>query len=453
MLISLLLGGAAARGWLLVEQFVRESRQGGEKSLQISKLTQELAARTVDIERNARQYRVLHDSHLLDRLDVNLSQSYATIERMQGLSGTSLAPLPADWRRASAELRDRLGRGIGEVDLIRLLMRLREVNESLGGWGKRWIDDQNATLFARLDVSGRHFAWQFLAAVSVSLAVTLVLGWWLGRPVLRLEQAIGRLGENRLDVPVVVRGPDDLNRLGRRLEWLRLRLAELEAGREQSLRHVSHELKTPLTALREGVALLQERVFGQLEGEQQEVVDILQHNVLQLQRQIESLLALNAVAHDAHRLRYRPVAVAEMVRAAVAQRDLQIQARNVTVTVDGDAGTAYLDEEKMLVVLDNLLSNALDFSPQGGTVRVVLGHDRGRVLIDVVDAGPGVDAEDAERIFMPFVRGRRSAPVPRQGSGVGLSIVQELVQAMAGRVELRASQRGAHFRVEVPDER
>lgn len=453
VLIALLLGAAAVRSWLLVEQFVEQSRRGGERSLSLSRAIQELDTRMADVERNARQYRVLRDDSLLERIDGNLTEFQGAIGHLEALAGVSLAPLAADWGRASVALRDGLRHGLTEEDLLSPLLRLREVNERLRQWGKDWVDEQNTRLLDDLAENGRRFAWQLLAAVLGTLLVALGLGWWLGRPIRSLERAIGHLGESRFDVPVLVQGPADLSRLGRRLEWLRLRLAELEAGREQTLRHVSHELKTPLTSLREGVALLQERVVGQLGGEQQEVVDILQHNVLILQRQIEGLLELNGVSYATRRLERRPVRVRELLHEVVRQRELQIQARGLQLDIEGVDCIASLDRESMLVALDNLLSNAIDYSPQGGRVRLAVGRSRQGLAIDVIDQGPGVAAEDVERIFRPFVRGRRPAPVPRQGSGVGLSIVQELVLAMDGRVSLLDHGQGAHFRIEVPDAR
>ena len=141
------------------------------------------------------------------------------------------------------------------------------------------------------------------------LLVVLAVGWWLVRPLHKLERAIARLGEQRFDEPVEVGGPADFRQLGHQLDWLRQRLAELEADRERMLRHVSHELKTPLTALREGVALLREEVPGPLGTAQFEVVSILQNSVITLQRQIEGLISLNAAAFDSSRLVRRPVAI------------------------------------------------------------------------------------------------------------------------------------------------
>lgn len=98
-----------------------------------------------------------------------------------------------------------------------------------------------------------------------------------------------------------------LRRLGQQLEWLRLRLLELDADKARFLRHVSHELKTPLAALREGVALLQDGVTGELTAGQREVAQILHHNTLQLQDEIEALLRFNAAAFEARQLQHRDV--------------------------------------------------------------------------------------------------------------------------------------------------
>ena len=209
------------------------------------------------------------------------------------------------------------------------------------------------------------------------------------------------------------------------------------------------------TALREGIALLQEEVVGSLEGSQQEVVEILQHNVLALQRHIESLLRLNAASFEARRLRYRPLALQKLLADVVQGRELQIQARRLTVLRDAPAITRALDREKLLVVLDNLLSNAIEFSPEGGVIRLEAAVSNRIVSFACVDQGPGIAAEDVERIFQPFVQGSRASPTPRQGSGVGLSIVRELMTAMGGRVMLvpnKGKVTGANFRIEVPSE-
>lgn len=452
MLIALLLGSAAVRSWLVVERFAEQSRRGSDQALQLTESIRELAERTVDLERSARQYLVLNDAALLQRFDDNLRQATAALDRLEGGAARSLDPLLKEWRTAAQGLDQALRSHASPAVLAPGLARLNGLNADLSQAGRRWIEEQNSRLLGSLEENRLQLAGQILGAGAGALIVALAMGWWLARPVRELEKAIEQLGENRFDAAVVVRGPADLRRVGRRLDWLRQRLGELEADRERTLRHVSHELKTPLTALREGIALLQEQVVGRLGMQQREVVEILQHNVMILQGQIEGLLNLNAAAFEARHLQHRPVMIRQLVAEAIGRRELQIQARRLTVLIEGRNRGARLDGEKMLVVLDNLLSNAIDFSPEGGEIRIVTDESDGFLRIDCIDQGPGVAREDAERIFQPFVQGSRDAPSPRQGSGVGLSIVRELVRAMDGQIMLLPSDKGAHFRVEIPSE-
>lgn len=455
LLIALLLSWAALRSWLVLEQFVDQTRQGSEQALQLSASIQELAERTVDLERSTRQFMVLNNATLLERFDENVSHSLDAVRRLESVPGEPLGKLPSAWRQAVGQLSQGLHQGAPRPGLVQYLNRLASVNSELDNTGRRWIQAQQVTILVELEQSRQQLTRLVAVAVASAFLVAVAMGWWLARPIGSLERSIERLGECRFDHPVTVGGPADLRRVGRRLDWLRRRLGELETERERTLRHVSHELKTPLTALREGIALLQEEVVGSLEGSQKEVVDILQDNVMALQRHIESLLRLNAAAFEARRLCYRPVPLRKLLADVVQGRELQIQARQLRVVADAPAITRKLDGEKLLVALDNLLSNAIEFSPEGGFIRLQAEVVKNIVRITCIDRGPGIAAEDAERIFEPFVQGGRASPTPRQGSGVGLSIVRELMTAMGGRVMLLPGKwnvPGASFSIEVPCE-
>jgi two-component system sensor histidine kinase GlrK len=266
-----------------------------------------------------------------------------------------------------------------------------------------------------------------------------------------VEQAIGRLGDNRFDEPVVVPGPADLRRLGRQLEWLRQRLAALESDKTRFVRHISHELKTPMASIREGVALLRDGVAGPLTPDQAEIVRILGDNSAALQRQIEDLLSYHALASDSQQLQRRPVDVRAVLERVVDEQRLLWQARGLQVdVVAAPECRALVDGTKLAVVLANLLVNAIRFSPPSGVVRLVLAQVDARLRIDCIDDGPGVAAEDVPHIFDPFYQGRHQAPGARRGSGIGLSIVREIVQAHGGSCRVMPSERGAHFRIEIP---
>lgn len=450
-LIVLLLGGVAVQSWLVVEHLVDQSRQSSDRAIQLMAAVQELGERTVDIERSARQYLVLDNPVFKQRFDEHLSQSLAVVDRLEGQAAEPLLPLLGGWRMVSEALRSGLDQNIPQAEIIPLLARMAELDGLLKQAGQRWIEAQNRKALVELEANRLRLGGRIALALFGALLVALAMGWWLVRPVRHLEQAIIRLGASRFDEAVTVGGPADLRQLGKRLDWLRQRLAELEADRERALRHVSHELKTPLTALKEGVSLLREEVPGPLAAGQREVVDILQHNVGSLQEQIESLLTLNAASFEARRLQIAPVRLPRLLGAVVQRRELHSQSRQLKIIIEAPEAVAMLDAEKMSVVLDNLISNAIDFSPEQGEIRLSVSQADGLWRFDCIDQGPGVAEEDRQRIFDPFVQGQRMAPAPRQGSGVGLSIVRELLRAMGGAVYLLPQATGAHFRVEIPD--
>jgi len=452
LLIVVFLGWAGVRGWLLLERFAAQSRANGEIALQLSTSIQELGERTIELERSARQYMVLNENAVLSRFDAQLTRSLTAIERLESLSVRPLGDLTGDWRQTAGEISLSLHRSISSTELPVSLSRLAEINSQLDHTGRRWIDTQHADTLAALEAGRLQLGALVGGAVAAAFVVALAMSWWLSRPIGTIERAIEQLGESRFDDPVEVHGPSDLRLIGRRLDWLRQRLAELEAERERTLRHVSHELKTPLTALREGVALLQEEIPGPLEGTQREVVDILDANARSLQGHIESLLRLNAVSLGARRLHHRPVNLKRLLDEVVQDRELQIQARHLQVRCASPSVSGMLDADKLRVVLDNLLSNAIDFSPDGGAIRLDAQLDATKLRIACIDNGPGIAAEDAERIFSPFVQGQRPAPVERHGSGVGLSIVRELMAVMGGEIRVVAAgtSSGAHFEIMLP---
>jgi two-component system sensor histidine kinase GlrK len=275
-------------------------------------------------------------------------------------------------------------------------------------------------------------------------------GIWLARPLRRLEKAIVGLGENRLDVPIEVPGPPDIRSVGQQLEWLRLRLTELDADKARFLRHISHELKTPLASLHEGVAVLGDGVAGSLNPDQAEVVRILQGNTQALQQQIEALLRFNAAAFEARQLRRESTDMRALVESQVEAQRLRWQSHQLDVQVEGPAVVLPVDRDKMASAIGNLLSNAIRFSPFGGQIRVALATTAGRVQIDVQDQGPGVAPDDRGRIFEPFYRGERQPADAVKGTGIGLSIVHEYILAHGGRIELLPDGPGAHFRIELP---
>jgi len=469
LLIAGILGAAAVSGWLALEDFAKRSRDSSATALALTTAVQQLGERTVDMERSARQFVVLEDPALRQRFAVAHTEAVAALDRLDSVATPGFLAQPdarfseelAAWRQAADAAHAALD---GKPDAARLqpaLARLAELNGRLAGAVRSRIEEDNRRQLDALDHRRERLAQQVLAAIAAAFVLAGLTGWWVVRPLRRIGRGIAALGEGRFDRRMNVGGPADLREIGHRLDWLRLRLADLEANRARVLRHVSHELKTPLASLREGVALLQDEVAGPTSPRQQEVIRILDHNARTLQERIEHLLDYNATLFDARRLSRRRVALAPLVAAVVEEQRLQAEARRVTIKVEtlpGQDNAAVLaDEGKLKLVLGNLLANALAYAPPGSTVRFRLGAGPQGVAIDCMDEGPGVAAEEAERIFDPFFQGsRRPAEPPRGkagGSGLGLAIVREFIVAHGGRVAVLPAPQGAHFRIDLPHAR
>ena len=145
------------------------------------------------------------------------------------------------------------------------------------------IDREVEAMRATADQAQRITLWQLLAVIPVVIFLVVGFTILITRPIQQIDAAIRRLGGGAFNVPVVVNGPQSLEYLGERLEWLRQKLLDLEQQKNRFLRQMSHELKTPLTAVREGAELLSEEVVGKLSPQQREVAEILRHNSMELQ--------------------------------------------------------------------------------------------------------------------------------------------------------------------------
>jgi two-component system sensor histidine kinase GlrK len=292
--------------------------------------------------------------------------------------------------------------------------------------------------------------WQAIALLPVALLITAVFTVLITRPIKQIDDAIRTLGEGQFTSTVQISGPEDLVQLGQRLNWLRLRLLELEQEKNRFLRHVSHELKTPLTAIREGSELLLDEIAGRLDAEQREIVQILKKNSLQLQKLIENLLNFSAAHFQNLNLTLEQLHLKTLILDVLHDHRLQMKAKSLQIDTDVEEFVFEGDREKLKSIIDNLLSNAFKYAPPGTTVYLKLYEQGDFVIFEVADQGVGISAIDRPKIFEAFYQGQFHAQGAVKGSGLGLSIVKEYVQAHHGKVEVLEARCGAHFRVILP---
>jgi two-component system sensor histidine kinase GlrK len=214
---------------------------------------------------------------------------------------------------------------------------------------------------------------------------------------------------------------------------------------------MSHELKTPLANIREGTELLMDGAVGELDSNQREVTGILRENGLKLQRLIENLLSFsawqtNSVGLETSDFRLRP-----LVKQVLENQQLTLLAQRVRLEVKIEDVTLTADRGKMRLILDNMLSNAIKYSPKGGAIYLSAQADGDRLLMDVADTGPGIPYDERAHIFEAFYTGKAARGTSVKGTGIGLSVVLEFVAAHGGTVQIMDGQfPGAHFRITMP---
>jgi two-component system sensor histidine kinase GlrK len=439
-----------------IDRFAEQSRTAVGETSQAARLSRQLLEEATGLERLARQMMVLRDAGVL--------VDYETVRGRFRTSSSELSLLPLDEAQLARlnraidtehNLFERLRQGAlpaparallaaEYVDLTSLAREMLDVSNEL-------IDREIIALQRGAGETRQRLLVFLPAMLALGAGVALLASLLIARPINELDEAIRRLGGGDLVPPIEIHGPGDLERLGQRLDWLRLRLAELEAQKSRFLRHVSHELKTPLTALREGAALLGDGTAGPLAAEQREIVDILQHKSLQLQGLIERLLAVQREMEGLGRLRPESVALADLLERVVDDHHLAATARGIHFALDVQTVNVTGDAEKLATVLDNLLSNALRHSPEGAMISLRLYRQGESALIEIRDQGAGVRETDRENIFDWFFQG--AAPPGQQvaGSGFGLAIAREFAQAHHGSLELLPEDgAGAAFRLTLP---
>jgi PAS domain S-box-containing protein len=231
-----------------------------------------------------------------------------------------------------------------------------------------------------------------------------------------------------------------------------VRLRELDRLKDTFVASVSHELRTPLTSISGFLQLMQDGLAGETTEEQRRCLAIAGRNADRLHRLIGDLLFVAQM--DAGQLVLEPTQVDLRALAAECLESLRPRAMQggVEVVLEGDAVAGLQgDSSRLTQLLDNLVSNAIKFSSEGGQVAVRTTSENGNVVLEVADHGIGIPAEQQQHLFQRFFRGSNAAERAIQGTGIGLSIVKAIVDAHGGSIAVESREgEGTTFRVAFP---
>ncbi|MEO2268080.1 ATP-binding protein [Pseudoalteromonas sp. YIC-656] len=420
------------------QQMVLSSYQKSEEFNEFKQLFQSL-------ERATMQNWVLKS----ERLSQAVEQQWLTAETLlseQTRSATQYSELVRwqELRATFAATRDELNASKqANAELFRPLRN--QINEH-----GAWLHEHTKNQIAQAQQSLVNLQQSFIHWLMALVPIVLLFGggylWRLSRRLGYLSRVISQLGRGEWDVDIKLTGAKELRDLGQKLAWMQHQLQSLEQQKDTFLRHVTHELKTPLASMVEGCDLLHEQVVGPMNEQQQDVLALISQSTERLHVMIQNLLNYNAIS--ARKTSSQSCQVAQLqshIQDHFAQR-LQLAQQHLHWVIPEHLETLPLDQELIQMTLVQLISNAIKFSAVGERIEIHMMQDKQGVSIEVHDRGPGVSPTEQTRLFDAFYQGQAGKKSSVAGSGLGLSIVRECVNQLGGEIGIRsASPKGSCF--------
>jgi len=441
-----------------VDRMVNQSQQTLLQSVFITQSSHVLIETVTAMERNARQYQVLGDKVLFGAYAENHTRFVETANSLDELElaksqNKRLTELRDDANEVHAVLSEYPYDAQEITAILPLFSKLDQTAKLLLRDNQDLINRGVEEIQGKAGKVQRTLVFQAVALVPAALLLTGLFAVLITRPIKQVDHAIRQLGDGKFSDSAIVTGPRDLEQLGERLNWLRNRLLELEQDKTRFLQHISHELKTPLSNIREGAELMHEQVIGELNDPQQEIVEILRDNSLQLQKLIEDLLNFSILRARASQLSYDRVELKNIIENVLADHKVALLSRKLELRTTLQPVSIMGDTEKLRILVDNLISNAIKYSPDGSPLWVLLSSRDSQAIIEIADCGPGIPPTEHERVFEAFFQGKPATKGHVRGTGLGLSIAREYARAHDGNITVVNSTRtGAHLQVILPME-
>jgi len=277
-----------------------------------------------------------------------------------------------------------------------------------------------------------------LAGAAFAATISFILARSIVRPIRRVAEATRALAADERHEPLPNEGSSELVSLAQAFNHMAVQLAASREAEREFLLSVSHELKTPLTAIRGYAEGLGEGVFGA-----DEAARTINLEAGRLERLVRDLLDLARMKRSEFSVRREDVDLAEIARESVRRHEVAAQQFEVALQADGVESWVEADHGRLLQVASNLVENALRATPAGGSVTVHA--EPGRLVVS--DTGPGIPVDDVQHAFERFYLYDKIGKERPVGSGLGLAIVKQLTAAMGGDVLVESGSRGTTFSV------
>jgi len=297
--------------------------------------------------------------------------------------------------------------------------------------------------------------WLVVGVLIVGLLLGAGVGWILAlnlqRPIEQLTHAVDHLASDQLSAPLPEPQPEEFAVLVRAFNSLTERLHSLEDARHQLLANMVHELGRPLGALQSGVEALRGGA-DEDSALRRDLLAGMDAEIHRLRRLLDDLSRHYDQALGSLELNLRPIELNEWLTLVLAPWREAAERKGLRwlVTQPIESIGSEVDPDRLAQAVGNLISNAIKYTPVGGTVSIEVEVDPEAVCIHVADTGPGISPDDQAHLFEPFYRGHAARRFP-QGMGLGLTIARDLVVAHGGHLEMTSTLgQGSRFTIRLP---
>ncbi|MHC1743209.1 MAG: ATP-binding protein [Syntrophobacteraceae bacterium] len=398
--------------------------------------------------RNAEKYIVLQDGDLYSSFVEGKNDALATLSKIELLvdteherdiiqeikhlhnryeEGLKLTSDEVDmWKQARSDVSDEVINNINE------LIRIRE----------NIIEVKTTTARDQALGASRMIAWFALGGMVLTCLLAYLQARSISNPLNKLAREMQRLGRGEPVRPLNFRSPPEVQELAGTFHWMAEELAELDRMKSDFTAHVSHELRTPLTGIREGTALLLEEIPGPITPSQKEILDVVQSHSERLFSIISSILDVSKMEEAMMEYELTTCDLTNLIQRSIANVTLIAQKKQIKLRTftSEPLPLVHMDERRIQQVLDNLMSNALKFSPVGGEIviasRLLRGGDgkRNEIEVRIRDNGQGIPKTDLDKVFTKFYQSHQDRGQKHRGTGLGLAIARHIVLAHKGKI-------------------